>query len=178
MVVLRRALQYTTNQSALGAGLLPGLRPKGPVYQTVDVFSMKLVNEYSYQPLPFIKFVNIAVADLDAQSDSRVAVSWRQFKVRLHATGGTPPLPRQRGASKRAEARWVRSRFAGGSVQAGAAAVYALSCGAGVGDVGDRGRRQWRVAGHNLPGLRPAHCARPSRRPLHPHTRRLSVACQ
>ena len=38
----RWALQYTTNQSAVGAGLLPGLRPKGPVYQTVDVFSMKV----------------------------------------------------------------------------------------------------------------------------------------
>ena len=63
-MVLRRALQYTTNQSALGAGLLPGLRPKGPVYQTVDVFSMKLVNESSYQPLPFIKFVNIPDATI------------------------------------------------------------------------------------------------------------------
>jgi hypothetical protein len=77
----RWALQYTTNQSAVGAGLLPGLRPKGPVYQTVDVFSMKLVNEYTYSPLPFVKFVNIAVADLEGQSESRVAVKWRQFKV-------------------------------------------------------------------------------------------------
>lgn len=42
---------------------------------------MQLVNEYTYSPLPFVKFVNIAVADLEGQSESRVAVKWRQFKV-------------------------------------------------------------------------------------------------
>ena len=40
----RWELQYTTLQPALGAGRL-GLRPNGPIFQTIDMFSLLLLNE-------------------------------------------------------------------------------------------------------------------------------------
>ena len=70
----RWALQYTTATSVLGKGKPGFARPRGPIHQTVDIFTAQVKNEESFEPLPFLKFTNASVSSLDAQTDSRASV--------------------------------------------------------------------------------------------------------
>ena len=70
----RWALQYTTATSVLGKGKPGFARPRGPIFQTVDIFTAQVKNEESFEPLPFLKFTNASVSSLDAQTDSRASV--------------------------------------------------------------------------------------------------------
>ena len=70
----RWALQYTTATSVLGKGKPGFLKPRGPIHQTVDIFTAQVKNEESFEPLPFLKFTNASVSSLDAQTDSRASV--------------------------------------------------------------------------------------------------------
>lgn len=70
----RWALQYTTATSVLGKGKPGFARPRGPIHQTVDIFTAQVKNEESFEPLPFVKFTNASVSSLDAQTDSRASV--------------------------------------------------------------------------------------------------------
>lgn len=70
----RWALQYTTAAEVIGKNRPGFLRPKGAIFQTVDIFAQKVRNEESVEPLPFVKFTNATVADLDAQTESRAGV--------------------------------------------------------------------------------------------------------
>ena len=71
----RWALQYTTALEVLGKNRPGFLRPKGAIWQTVDIFTLQVKNEESFEPLPFVKFKNATTSDLDAQTESRAGGS-------------------------------------------------------------------------------------------------------
>merc|ERR1719183_2987146 len=77
----RWALQYTTRLKTLGAGVPGFLRPKGAIHQTVDIFTLQVKNEESFEPLPFVKFTNSSTSDLSAQTESRAGVKPKDWRV-------------------------------------------------------------------------------------------------
>tara|TARA_B110000977_G_scaffold22612_1_gene27251 strand:- start:17878 stop:18273 length:396 start_codon:yes stop_codon:yes gene_type:complete len=50
----RWALQYTSDIKTLGTTVPGFLRPKGAIYQTVDIFTIQVLNEETFEPLPFV----------------------------------------------------------------------------------------------------------------------------
>ena len=86
-------LQYTTNLAAVGAGGVPGIRPApGGVRQRVDMYALKIINETTYD-LVLSKFTNTAVADVEAQSDSRMALEFTEFKLGPLQLSAPPRTP-------------------------------------------------------------------------------------
>jgi hypothetical protein len=71
-------LQYTTDDSLLGVGRL--LRPVSVCF-TLDVFSLKLLREDAYAPLPFLRWTAASVADLLPKTESRTALRYRGFRI-------------------------------------------------------------------------------------------------
>ena len=89
----RWALQYTTALEVLGKNRPGFLRPKGAIWQTVDIFTLQVKNEESFEPLPFVKFKNATTSDLDAQTESRAGVrpkDWRVAGVKFDAPPDSP----------------------------------------------------------------------------------------
>ena len=93
----RWALQYTTALNVLGreTGFL---RPKGAIFQTVDIFTLQVKNEESFEPLPFIKFTNEHTSDLNAQTDSRASVRPKDYRVAGFKVDAPPSSPGRGGA--------------------------------------------------------------------------------
>jgi len=86
----RWALQYTTSKTMLKRGIF---RPSGPIHQTVDIFNLQVLNEESYEPLPFLKWKNAATSNLSAKSESRAAVKPDQFRVGPFKVNAPPTSP-------------------------------------------------------------------------------------
>ena len=89
----RWALQYTTALEVLGKNRPGFLRPKGAIWQTVDIFTLQVKNEESFEPLPFVKFKNATTSDLDAQTESRAGVrpkDWSVAGVKFDAPPDSP----------------------------------------------------------------------------------------
>jgi hypothetical protein len=82
-------LQYTTRLKTLGAGVPGFLRPKGAIHQTVDIFTLQVKNEESFEPLPFVKFTNSSTSDLSAQTEVRSVVHWSPYD-RVGAVNAVP----------------------------------------------------------------------------------------
>lgn len=68
-------LLYTTSDSILGTSRPAFLRPSGPIYQFIDAPNLKAANKESYP------FFNQVYADLKAETKSRAAVQFRQFRI-------------------------------------------------------------------------------------------------
>ena len=94
----RWALQYTTALNVLGKGKPGFMRPKGAIFQTVDIFTLQVKNEESFEPLPFIKFTNASTSDLNAQTDSRASVRPKDYRVAGFKVDAPPTSPGPRGA--------------------------------------------------------------------------------
>ncbi|KAK9866737.1 hypothetical protein WJX84_004414 [Apatococcus fuscideae] len=71
----RWELIYTTSASIIGKNKLPLFRPSGPIYQTIDAENLRASNE---ETTPFFNKVS---AELTPESESRVAVKFKQFKL-------------------------------------------------------------------------------------------------
>ena len=89
-------LQYTTCLAAIGGNAAPGvpaIKPKaGGIKQRVDMYSLKLINETTYNFF-MSDFTNVAIGDVEAQSDSRLALNFTDFKIgplQLKAPPKTP----------------------------------------------------------------------------------------
>ena len=89
----RWALQYTTALNVLGKGKPGFMRPKGAIFQTVDIFTLQVKNEESFEPLPFIKFTNASTSDLNAQTDSRASVRPKDYRVAGFKVDAPPTSP-------------------------------------------------------------------------------------
>jgi hypothetical protein len=72
-------LLYTTSNSVLALNRPPALRPKGPIYQYVDVDTMSLTNTQTLTPVGNIAVPASVKATLTAQGDNRVGVKFTQF---------------------------------------------------------------------------------------------------
>ena len=86
----RWRLVYTTSDSILGRSRPFFLRPRGPIYQTIDAANLKLKNQEGWPTRTAV------LADLEPSSPSEVAVQFRTFLL-----GGLLPVPapaRARGA--------------------------------------------------------------------------------
>jgi pSer/pThr/pTyr-binding forkhead associated (FHA) protein len=77
----RWALQYTTQLSVIGRGKPDFMRPKGAIFQTLDIFTLQCLNEETFEPLPFLKFTNASTFDLKARTDSRAAITPRDVRI-------------------------------------------------------------------------------------------------
>eukprot|EP00471_Norrisiella_sphaerica_P014200 CAMPEP_0184492630 /NCGR_PEP_ID=MMETSP0113_2-20130426/23856_1 /TAXON_ID=91329 /ORGANISM="Norrisiella sphaerica, Strain BC52" /LENGTH=622 /DNA_ID=CAMNT_0026877545 /DNA_START=317 /DNA_END=2185 /DNA_ORIENTATION=- len=75
----RWALLYTTAKSVLGEG--NPLKPRGPIYQSIDIFGLRILNEQAYEPLPFVRWTTSAAGDLMPKSNSRAEVKFETFRV-------------------------------------------------------------------------------------------------
>lgn len=74
-------LLYTTSDSILGTSRPAFLRPNGPIHQFLDTENLKAANKESWP------FFNQVYADLTPETESRVAVQFRQFRI-----GGIIPI--------------------------------------------------------------------------------------
>ena len=63
------------SESILGLNKPPFLRPQGPIYQTLDVGSLKASNQETWP------FFNAVSAELIPESKSKVLVQFKQFKI-------------------------------------------------------------------------------------------------
>ena len=89
----RWALQYTTQLSVVGQGKPGFMRPKGAIFQTLDIFTLQVLNEETFEPLPFVKFTNASTFDLNAKTESRASVTPKDVRVagvRIKAPPSTP----------------------------------------------------------------------------------------
>ena len=77
----RWALVYTTQLDVVGKGKPGFLQPKGSIFQTLDIFTLQVKNEETFEPLPFLKFTNSSVFDLNAMTDSRARVKPKEYRV-------------------------------------------------------------------------------------------------
>lgn len=77
----RWALVYTTQLDVVGKGKPGFLQPKGSIFQTLDIFTLQVKNEETFEPLPFLKFTNSSVFDLNALTDSRARVKPKEYRV-------------------------------------------------------------------------------------------------
>ena len=77
----RWALVYTTQLDVVGEGKPGFLQPKGSIFQTLDIFTLQVKNEETFEPLPFLKFTNSSVFDLNAMTDSRARVKPKEYRV-------------------------------------------------------------------------------------------------
>jgi len=68
-------LEYTTSDSILGTNKPPFLRPFGAIYQILDTESLKAENQ---ETAPFFNTVS---AELIPDSDVKVQVQFKQFKI-------------------------------------------------------------------------------------------------
>ena len=87
------------------------------------MFSLILLNEEAFAPLPFLRWTNAAAATIVPRSDSRMALKWNGFKARRAASRAPPPgqaapFARAAGASRGrsvhaacAERRAARPRY-------------------------------------------------------------------
>lgn len=75
-------LVYTTSKGILGASRPEALRPRGPIFQTIDAKALRARNQ---EPFPFFNGVE---AELVPMSDSEVRVNFKTFKL-----GGFVPVP-------------------------------------------------------------------------------------
>mmetsp|Transcript_21154 Transcript_21154/g.29658 ORF Transcript_21154/g.29658 Transcript_21154/m.29658 type:complete len:413 (+) Transcript_21154:1-1239(+) len=75
----RWALLYTTAKGVLGEG--NPIRPSGPIYQSIDIFGLRILNEQAYEPLPFVRWTTSAAGDLFPKSNSRAEVKFEQYRV-------------------------------------------------------------------------------------------------
>jgi len=71
----RWAMQYTSAVAVLGKGRPGFMRPKGAIFQTVDIFTLQVKNEESFEPLPFVKFTNSSTQELEAGAYTRSLLS-------------------------------------------------------------------------------------------------------
>mmetsp|Transcript_20411 Transcript_20411/g.28346 ORF Transcript_20411/g.28346 Transcript_20411/m.28346 type:complete len:701 (-) Transcript_20411:201-2303(-) len=75
----RWALLYTTAKGVLGEG--NPIRPSGPIYQSIDIFGLRILNEQAYEPFPFVRWTTSAAGDLFPKSNSRAEVKFEQYRV-------------------------------------------------------------------------------------------------
>mmetsp|Transcript_25797 Transcript_25797/g.62152 ORF Transcript_25797/g.62152 Transcript_25797/m.62152 type:complete len:647 (-) Transcript_25797:60-2000(-) len=75
----RWALLYTTAKGILGEGSV--FKPKGPIYQSIDIFGLRILNEQAYEPVPFVRWTTSAAGDLFPKSNSRTEVKFEQYRV-------------------------------------------------------------------------------------------------
>lgn len=68
-------LLYTTSDSILGTSRPAFLRPSGPIHQYLDPENLKAANKESWP------FFNQVYAELTPETDSRVAVQFKQFRI-------------------------------------------------------------------------------------------------
>ena len=119
----RWALQYTTALNVLGKGKPGFLRPKGAIFQTVDIFTLQVKNEESFEPLPFIKFTNASTSDLNAQTDSRASVRPKDYRVAGFKVDAPPSSPGRVARDLEMEATgagslaWMDTTFVDGEVR-------------------------------------------------------------
>ena len=86
-------LQYTTAKAAVGGGGVLGAKPiAGGVRQRVDMYSMKLINETEYSIFGQA-VTNRAIADVDAQSDTRIALDFTDFELGPLKLSAPPKTP-------------------------------------------------------------------------------------
>lgn len=89
----RWALQYTTQLSVVGQGKPGFMRPKGAIFQTLDIFTLQVFNEETFEPFPFVKFRTESTFDLSAKTDSRASVTPKDVRfagIRIKAPPVTP----------------------------------------------------------------------------------------
>ena len=119
----RWALQYTTALDVLGKGKPGFMRPKGAIFQTVDIFTLQVKNEESFEPLPFIKFTNASTSDLNAQTDSRASVRPKDYRVAGFKVDAPPSSPGRVARDLEMEATgagslaWMDTTFVDGEVR-------------------------------------------------------------
>jgi len=75
----RWALLYTTARGILGEG--NPIRPSGPIYQSIDIFGLRILNEQAYEPVPFVRWTTSAEGDLYPKSNSRAEVKFGNYRV-------------------------------------------------------------------------------------------------
>ncbi|GHP10846.1 hypothetical protein PPROV_000957700 [Pycnococcus provasolii] len=86
-------LQYTTASAAVGGGGVLGAKPvAGGVRQRVDMYSMKLINETEYKVFGQ-QVLNKAIADVEAQSDSRISLNFTDFEIGPLKLSAPPKTP-------------------------------------------------------------------------------------
>jgi len=119
----RWALQYTSEIETLGSKLPNFLRPKGAIYQTVDIFTLQVLNETAFEPLPFVKFKNRKTLELSAQTDSRAGVrpkDWRVAGIKMNAppeSAGRYLGNREMEASGAGSMAWMDTTFVDGELR-------------------------------------------------------------
>jgi hypothetical protein len=119
----RWALQYTSALEVLGKGRPTFMRPKGAIFQTVDIFALQVKNEESFEPLPFLKFTSASTQDLEAQTESRAAVRPKDYRVAGIKVGAPPKTPGRRALDWEMEASgagslaWLDTTFVDGEMR-------------------------------------------------------------
>lgn len=119
----RWALQYTTALEVIGKGRPGFMRPKGAILQTVDIFTLQVKNEETFEPLPFVKFTKDSVSDLQAQTDSRAAVRPKDYRVAGIKMGAPPKTPARQALDWEMEASgagslaWLDTTFVDGEMR-------------------------------------------------------------
>lgn len=119
----RWALQYTSEIETLGSKLPNFLRPKGAIYETVDIFTLQVLNETAFEPLPFVKFKNRKTLELSAQTDSRAGVrpkDWRVAGIKMNAppeSAGRYLGNREMEASGAGSMAWMDTTFVDGELR-------------------------------------------------------------
>lgn len=68
-------LEYTTSESILGLNKPAIFRPSGPIYQSLDVDSLRASNQETFP------FFNEVYAELTPESKSKVKVQFKKFKI-------------------------------------------------------------------------------------------------
>ena len=74
------------------------MRPRGAIFQTVDIFTLQVKNEETFEPLPFVKFTNASTQDLEAQTESRAAVRPKDYRVAGIKMDAPPKTPGRKAA--------------------------------------------------------------------------------
>lgn len=92
-------------------------------YDEVDIFTLQVKNEETFEPFPFVKFTNASTVDLEAQTDSRAAVRPKDYRVagmKMNAPPKTPSrmaMEMEMGASGAGSLAWLDTTFVDGEMR-------------------------------------------------------------